>query len=259
MRPDTFTITTFWGDWAIMPLFLGAAWLTMRWGFDDWKKAERLQTQEKTLPGWAVLLPLCTSSIGFLIIALVVLIKEPYWEHRGLLAGQLLLLACCLIGSYLILITYLRGGPGFGTAGILELIGLLLMSSLLVLPALFVHSSPTALNFATHLWFGLLVICTGCLLSGILLGFPYNFARLPLWIVGLYAFGVGLMEITFRKPGFPNLIYVWDFDLGLNFLDPLSPSPAWLIAGWIKISLAICTLGIDLNLSRRSRRSSHQS
>jgi hypothetical protein len=30
MRPDTFTITTFWLDWLLMPILLAGAWLTIR-------------------------------------------------------------------------------------------------------------------------------------------------------------------------------------------------------------------------------------
>ena len=51
MKPDTFTITTFWVDWAIMPLMLGAAWLTLSWGLADWRKASQLEAGGETLPG----------------------------------------------------------------------------------------------------------------------------------------------------------------------------------------------------------------
>jgi hypothetical protein len=35
MRPDTFTITTFWLDWLRMPVMLAGAWFTTRWALAD--------------------------------------------------------------------------------------------------------------------------------------------------------------------------------------------------------------------------------
>ena len=253
MRPDTFTITTFWGDWTVMPLMLGAAWLTLRWALADWRKASRLQAEEATLPGWAVFLPLAISAAGFVLLGLSMLVKEPYWEHRGLWVGQMLLLVGCFIGAVLTLIGFLRGGSRFGMAGVLSAIGLLLMSVLLVLPALFVDSPPTQYTFAAYLWFGLLVGCAACLTAGIFLGFPYNFARFPLGIASIYAFGLGLMEIGFKRPSFSSLLYVWDFRLGLDYIYAGPESTAWQIAGLAKVLLAIGILAISTIVSRRRK------
>jgi hypothetical protein len=251
VRPDTFTITTFWGDWTVMPLMLGAAWLTLRWALADWRKASRLQAKGAILPGWAVFLPLAISAAGFALMGLSMLVKEPYWEHRGLWAGQMLLLVGCLIGVVLILLGFLRGGSRFGIAGVLSVIGLLLMSALLVLPALFVDSPPSQYTVAAYLWFGLLVICAGCLTAGTLLGFPYNFARFPLGIASIYAFGLGLMEIGFRRSSFTSLLYVWDFRLRLDYIYAGPESTAWQIAGLAKVLLAIGILAISFVASRR--------
>jgi hypothetical protein len=253
MRPDTFTITTFWGDWTVMPLMLGAAWLTLRWALADWRKASRLQAKEATLPGWAVFLPLAISAAGFALLGLSMLVKEPYWEHRGLWAGQMLLVLCCFIGAGLILLSFVRGGSGFGTAGVLNAIGLLLTSLLLVLPALFVDSPPTQYTLAAYLWFGLLVVCVGCLMGGLLLGFPYNFARFPLGITSIYAFGLGLIEIGFKRSSFSSLLYVWDFRLGLDYIYAGPESTRWQIAGLAKVLLAIGILVISFIASRRRK------
>jgi len=251
VRPEPFTITTFWGDWTVMPLMLGAAWLTLRWALADWRKASHLQAKEATLPDWAVFLPLAISAAGFALLGLSMLVKEPYWEHRGLWVGQMLLLSGCFIGAALILLGFLRGGSRFGMAGVLSAIGLLLMSALLVLPALFVDSPPTQYTLAAYLWFGLLVACAACLTAGTLLGFPYNFARFPLGIASIYAFGLGLMEIGFRRSSFTSLLYVWDFRLGLDYIYVGPESTAWQIAGLAKVLLAIGILAISVMVSRR--------
>jgi hypothetical protein len=115
VRPEPFTITTFWADWTVMPLMLGAAWLTLRWALADWRKASRLQAKGAILPGWAVF-PLAISAAGFVLLGLSMLVKAPYWEHRGLWVGQMLLLIGCLIGAALILLGFLRGGSRFGIA-----------------------------------------------------------------------------------------------------------------------------------------------
>jgi O-antigen/teichoic acid export membrane protein len=254
MKPDTFTITTFWVDWAMMPLMLGAAWLTLRWGLADWRKASQLEARGEILPGWAVFLSLATSAVGFVLLGLSVLVKEPYWEHRGLWAGQMLLLTGCFIGAVLALLGFLRGGSEFGIAAVSSATGLLLMSVLLVLPALFVNSPPTQYTLAACLWFGLLMVCAGCLTAGMLLGFPYNYARFPLGIAGIYAFGIGLMEIGFKRPGFSHLLYVWDFRLGLDYVYAGPESTAWQIAGLAKTLLAVGAVTISAIGSRRRGR-----
>lgn len=253
MRPEPFTITTFWGDWTVMPLMLGAAWLTLRWALTDWRKASRLQAKEATLPGWAVFLPLAISAAGFALLGLSMLVKEPYWEHRGLWVGQMLLLSGCFIGAALILLGFLQGGSRFGIAGVLSAIGLLLMSALLVLPALFVDSPPSQYTVAAYLWFGLLVACAACLTAGIFLGFPYNFARFPLGIASIYAFGLGLMEIGFKKASFSSLLYMWDFRLGLDYIYVGPESTVWQIAGLAKVLLAIGILAISVIVSHRRK------
>jgi hypothetical protein len=253
VRPEPFTVTTFWGDWTVMPLMLGAAWLTLRWALADWRKASRLQAKEATLPGWAVFLPLAISAAGFALLGLSMLVKEPYWEHRGLWVGQMLLLSGCFIGAALILLGFLRRGSRFGIAGVLSAIGLLLMSALLVLPALFVDSPSAQYTVAAYLWFGLLVACAACLTAGIFLGFPYNFAWFPLGIAIIYAFGLGLMEIGFKRPSFSSLLYLWDFHLGLDYIYAGPESTAWQIAGLAKVLLAIGILAISFIVSRHRK------
>jgi hypothetical protein len=44
MKPDTFTITTFWLDWLLIPILFAGAWLTIRWALADSKQASNLLT-----------------------------------------------------------------------------------------------------------------------------------------------------------------------------------------------------------------------
>ena len=85
------------------------------------------------------------------------------------------------------------------------------------------------------------------------LGFPYNFARFPLGIASIYAFGLGLMEIGFRRSSFTSLLYMWDFRLGLDYIYAGPESTAWQIAGLAKVLLAIGILAISVIVSRRRK------
>jgi hypothetical protein len=84
-------------------------------------------------------------------------------------------------------------------------------------------------------------------------GFPYNFARFPLGIASIYAFGLGLMEIGFRRPSFQSLLYVWDFRLGFDYIYAGPESAGWQIAGLTKVLLAIGILVISFIASRRRK------
>lgn len=126
-RPDTFTITTFWLDWLFFPIVLGAAWLTLRWALADTSQASNLGTWG-VMPAWVVSISLFVTAAGWVIIGLGMLIKEEYWEFRMISSGLIIWTLCCLIGAGLILLGFLRGNSGFGVAGLLDLIGLVLMS-----------------------------------------------------------------------------------------------------------------------------------
>jgi len=115
-RPDTFTITTFWIDWAVMPFMLGLAGLTVYWGVQDWHTATSV---ESTLPGWLAFLPLAVSAPGFVLLGLSMLVKEPYWEHRGLWLGQVLLIAGCVLGAAAITYGLLKSDKSAGIGGTL--------------------------------------------------------------------------------------------------------------------------------------------
>jgi len=224
-----------------MVLMVGAASLTFRWAIADYKRSLHLRAKEKYLPGWLVFLPLCISAIGFLFLGLSMLIKEPYWEHIGLLIGQILLIFCCFFGAWLIIMSFIWKRNVFGVAGVLGAIGLLLMGFLLLFPAFFINADKGLYPLASYLWFGMLLCSIGFLMASILLTFPYNFVRFPLGIAILYSFGLGLMEISYGSSSFQNLLYVWDFRLGFNYVDihKYGASIGWRIAGMIKIVLAV--------------------
>jgi len=116
------------------------------------------------------------------IIGLGTLIKEEYWEFRFISGGLIIWAVCCLIGAGLILLDFLRKGSDFGLADLLNFIGPVLMSLIIVLPARVDHSSVDKVIRVARVWFVLLVICMGCLMASMLLGFPYSFPRFPLGI-----------------------------------------------------------------------------
>jgi hypothetical protein len=204
-RPDTFTITTFWLDWLLLPIVLGAAWLTLRWALADTSQASNLGTWG-AMPAWVISIPLFLTAAGWVTIGLGMLIKEEYWEFRMISSGLIIWAFCCLIGAGMILLDFLQGNGGFGVAGLLDLVGLVLMSLTILLPAWVDHASIDKVVRSARVWFVLLTVCVGCLMVGMLLGFPYSFPRFPLGIGALFFFGLGLTEIAFGKTSFPWLL-----------------------------------------------------
>ena len=234
-RPDTFTITTFWLDWLLFPIVLGAVWLTVRWALVDIGQASDLKTWG-AVPAWAVSIPLLVTAAGWLIIGFGMLIKEEYWEFRFISNGLIIWALCCLMGAALMLLGFLRGGSGFGVAGLLNLVGLALMSLTIVLPAWVDHSPVDKVIRSARVWFVLLTACVGCLIAGIVLGFPYSFPRFPLGIGAFFFLGLGLTEITFRKTSFPWLLRLFQPRVGgREYHGAFPESAAWRIEGIVKM------------------------
>ena len=91
-------------------------------------------------------------------------------------------------------------------------------------------------------WTALLTACVGCLLAGLLLGFPYNFPRFPLAIGALSFFGLGALEVTFSTPTFPWLPRLYDMEMEQEaFLAGLPKSNVWRIEGAVKLAVGIGT------------------
>ena len=255
MKPDTFTITTFWLDWLLMPIMLIGAWLTIRWALADSKHASKLKAEgESDLPNWFFSIPLFFAAAAWVIAGMGALIKEDYWEMRVIFVAFLLWTLCCILGAILLLIIFLRKGKALGTAGLISLIGLLLMSLLMVLPGCNDPSSPASVTLIGHFWFGLLVISVGLLSAGWILGFGFKFPRFPLGLGVLFLIGWGLSEVAFSQASFPWLVRIWRLDLGLAYLDAFPISPAWQIAGAIKALLGLGTVIAIIVASRRKRR-----
>ena len=252
MKPDTFTITTFWLDWLLMPILLAGAWLTIRWALADSKRASNLSDGgESSTPAWAFSIPLLIAAAAWVIAGCGTLIKEDYWEMRVIFAAFVLWTICCIVGAVLLFLSLLRKGRGFGIAGILNLIGLALMSLLMVLPGLIDHSSSTNVTLVGHVWFLLLAVSVGLLTGGTLLGFPYKFPRFPLGLGVLFLIGWGLSEIAFSQASFPWLVRIWKLRLGLEYLDAFPISVGWQIAGAVKALAGIGTVVILVITSRR--------
>lgn len=255
MRPDTFTITTFWLDWLFLPLTLVMAWLTVRWAVADSRQASNLEAgSEASIPAWSFSIPLFVVAAGWMIVGLGMLIREDYWEMRVIFIVFVLWTLGCIMGAGLLLLMFLRRDSGFGTAGILNLIGLVLMSVLMAFPALIDHSSPASVIQFAQLWFLVLAICVGLLMAGIFLGFPYRFPRFPIWLGAMFFIGLGLAEITFSKAAFPWLIRIWKLHLGLEYIDAFPVSAGWQIVGLVKVLVGIGIVAMFIIVSRPSRK-----
>jgi hypothetical protein len=258
VRPDTFTITTFWLDWLLMPLMLAGAWFTARWARADSRMASdsKLRTRS-TLPSWLFSAPLFAGAAGWTIAGFGALIKEDYWEMRIIFAAFLLWTACCLVGAVLLFLGALLKDRRLGTAGVLNLLGLVLVSILMVLPGLIDPSSPKNVTLIGHVWFTTLAVATGLLSGGLLLNFPYRFPRFPLGLSGLFFIGWGLSEISFCQSSFPWMVRIWRLGLGPEYLQGFPVSAGWKIPGAIKLVLGIGVVVVFVIASRRQRARGH--
>jgi hypothetical protein len=252
MRPDTFTITTFWLDWLLMPIMLVGAWLTIRWALSDSRRAAEMEVAgESFVPTWAFSVPLFIASAAWVIAGLGALIKEDYWEMRVIFVAFLLWTLCCIVGAVILFISFLSKGKDIGAVGVMNLIGLTLMSVLMILPGVINYSSPANVTLIGHIWFVLLAISVGLLTGGMLLGFPFKFPRFPLGLGVLFLIGWGLSEVTFSQASFPWLVRIWRSHLGLEYLDAFPVSSGWQVAGAVKFLLGIGTVAILFIASRR--------
>ena len=252
MRPETFTITTFWLDWLLMPILLTGAWLTLRWARADSRQASDLEIAGiSVVPTWVFSIPLFIAAVAWLIAGFGTLIKEDYWEMRVIFVAFLLWTLCCIAGAILVSLGFFHKGRGLGKAGVLNLIGLALMSLLMILPGLINHSSPVNVTLIGHVWFVLLAVSVGLLTGGVLLGFPYKFPRFPMGLGVLFFIGWGLSEVAFRQASFPWLVRIWKLHLGLEYLDAFPTSDGWRIAGAVKFLVGMGTVATLVIASRR--------
>jgi hypothetical protein len=254
MRPESFTITTFWLDWLLMPLLAIGAWFTARWALHDSKQASDLEKgRASPIPSWGFSIPLFAAALAWVIAGFGTLIREDYWEMRVIFAAFLLWTLSSVAGAFLLFLMYLRKRSDFVAAGVLNLIGLTLMSLLMILPGLVDYSSPAEVTLIGHVWFVLLVVSVGLLTWGVLLGFPYKFPRFPLGLGVLFLIGWGLSEVAFSQASFPWLVRIWRLNLGLEYLEAFPHSGGWLIAGALKALIGISTAGVILIVSHRRR------
>jgi hypothetical protein len=252
MRPYTFTITTFWLDWLLMPILLAGACLSISWALADSMEVSDSKSEADTfIPTWTFSIPLLIAAVAWVIAGLGALIKEDYWEMRVIFVAFLLWTLCCIVGAVLIFISLLRRGRALGVAGILSLVGLVLMSILMLLPGLIDPSSPVKVTLMGHVWFTLLVLSVGLLSASVLLGFPYKFPRFPLGLGVLFLIGWGLSEITFCQASFPWLVRIWKPYLGLAYLNAFPISVEWRNAGVLKFLVGIGAVAILVIASRR--------
>jgi hypothetical protein len=238
-KPEKLTITTFWLDWLLLPITLGAGWLAFRWAMEDFRLASS-PGGRAALPPWAVAIPLVLCAVGWVIVGLGSLIREEYYEHRIWVVVLTAWSLGCLLGAVLIGLSFMPEDSNLGLPGILNLIGLVLMAIILSLPAFIkVPLGAKAIRFSRE-WTVLLATCTGCLMAGMLLGFPYNFPRFPLGIGAFSFFGLGALEMAFSTPAFPWLPRLYDFEMGQEtFFAGLPKSNVWRIEGLIKLVVGI--------------------
>jgi hypothetical protein len=254
MKPDTFTITTFWLDWMVLPILLAGAWLTSRWALSDSRRASDLKASGTiSIPPWAFSIPLFIAAAAWVTAGFGTLIKEDYWEMRIIFTAFLLWTLCCLTGTLLSVLSFLPKKKFPGRTGMLTLIGLSLISVLMILPGVIDHTSPARVTLMGHVWFILLAVGTGLLTAGMLSGFPYKYPRFPLGLAGLFFIGWGLSEIAFRQASFPWLVRIWKLNLGMEYLEAFGLSDGWRVAGAIKLLAGICTVLILVIVSCRRR------
>jgi hypothetical protein len=221
-------------------------------GAFDSRQASKLEAEgESFIPTWAFSIPLFIAAAAWVIAGMGTLIREDFWEMRVILGAFVLWTLCCMLGAGLLFLGFLRKSRGFGTGGILNLIGLALMSLLMVLPGLVDHSSPANITLIGHIWFLLLAVSVGLLMGGVILGFPYKFPRFPLGLGVFFLVGWGLSEIAFSQASFPWLVRIWKVRLGLEYLDAFPISVGWQIAGAAKVLIGIGAVVILIIASRR--------
>jgi hypothetical protein len=227
------------------------AWLTSRWALADSRQASKEKDGEKIfIPSLAYSFPLLIAALAWVIAGLGTLIKEDYWEMRVIFIAFLLWTLCCVAGAILMVLSFLRHGRDLGVVGIINLIGLALMSLLMILPGLIDPSSPTNVILIGHFWFALLAISVGLLTGGVLLGYPYRFPRFPLGLGLLFLVGWGLSEIAFSQASFPWLVRIWKLHLGLEYIEAFPISVGWQIAGALKLLAGLVTLVVLVIASR---------
>lgn len=240
-KPEKLTITTFWLDWLLLPITLGAGWLTFRWALADSRLASS-PGGGASWPPWAVAIPLAICAVGWVVLGLGSLIREEYYEHRIWVAVLTTWSLGCLVGAALIGLSFLRAGGNLGLAGIFNLIGLVLMAIMLSLPAFIrVPLGTKSVRFSCQ-WTALLTACVGCLMVGMVLGFPYNFPRFSLGIGAFSFFGLGALETASSTPAFPWLPRLYDFEMEQEtFLEGLPKSKRWRVEGLVKLVVGIGT------------------
>ena len=254
MAPDSFTITTFWLDWLLVPVMLAGAWFTSRWALADVRRAVKYKPLGSTkFSTWAFSIPLFIAAVAWVVAGLGTLVKEDFWEMRVIFWAFLLWTLSCILGASLLFLNLLRKGKGFGARGALNLIGLALISLVMVLPGLIDHSSPDRVTLIGHIWFFLLAISVVLLLSGVIAGFPYKFPLFPLGLGAFFLVGWGLSEIAFSQASFPWLVRIWKLQLGIEYLDGFPISAGWQILGAVKV-IAGLGAGVILVITLRSLR-----
>jgi hypothetical protein len=252
-KPAVITITTFWLDWLLLPILLTLGWLTLRWALGDYRKASKLREENvETLPAWTISFPLMVCAAGWVVLGFASLIKQEYWEHRVWCIVLAVWSFCAFIGAVLILINLAKRRSSFCSGGVLNFIGLLLIPITICVPAFMEIPTGTKVSVLSHLWTALSVICVGCLLCGMIGGFPYNFPRFALAIGILIFIGLGGIELDSGRSAFPWFSRIWDlqleqaeFEAGLT-----EPTTVWRIIGVVKLILGI-GLGVLLILGNK--------
>ena len=245
-----FTITTFWMDWLLQPLVLGAAWLTVRWVLADMQQAATLGGWT-WLPGWTVTIPLFASVVGWLVVGFGTLIKEEVWEFRFICRGLLIWALSCLVGAILIVLSSMPGGGAPAVHALLNLAGLALTALAIVLPAWVNHGSVDGVVRAARGWTVLMLTSAGCLTVGLLQGYPYSFPRLALALGVFFLLGLGLTEVTWQKTSFPWLLRLFQSNAGgRDYHDQFPTSITWRIEGAAKMVVGIAAALVLIMSSR---------
>lgn len=226
--------TTFWLDWAMLPIMLGIGWATYGWSRSDVLTAQNVISGTEGYPSWLAGLPLLLSSVSFVVMGFGMLLRNELWEHRLLNIGQVLLIIGSIVGLLFILYGSVVKAFPFQLPEQLTVLGLLVLSCVLVWPAFLDPNQKEKITAHGRIWLIVFVIGVALLAAGTIHGFPFLFPRFGLGVGSIYLIGLGMTEIMFKKPAFAWMVTLWRVDLGREYVLNYPASSYSQAEGWVK-------------------------
>lgn len=234
----TFTITTFWLDWLLVPFVIIGAYFILKWAKKDFRHK---RDSSDIFPSLFYSFPLIFIAIGWLITGFAMLIKEDYWEMKVFSFVFLMWTIGCIIGTLLLIPKIFRKTRG-GNKPLFEIGSIGLLSLLMLTPLIIPDNLFAIIDYFSHIWFLFLILSTLLSLKVMLIRSPYMFSRFPFVLGNFFLIGWGISEITFQQNSFPWLIRIWKPELNLEYLDNFPHSQVWIIFGTLKLLISLAIL-----------------